>query len=230
MTITDAFLIAATATSPFLAVQAQQTIERLTARRNAKEKIFKVLMATRATPIAVDHVQALNMIDIEFAGAQKPKDRAVIDAWKIYADHLNNPGGDEPAAINMWYERGRELFTDLLYALSNALGYSFDRVQLRRGVYYPRAHGEAEERKRIFEEAIIKILTGQTALPMKVTEFPFSPEPMNFRKKFKKASSQHSATTEQSRSTLTANTQINQTLGGGGHPPRPAETCAMLPE
>jgi hypothetical protein len=31
-----------------------------------------------------------------------------------------------------------------MYAMSTALGYSFDKVQLKRGAYYPVAHSEAD--------------------------------------------------------------------------------------
>ena len=38
-------------------------------------------MATRAARLSMEHVQALNMIDITFNGEQK-----IIDAWNLYRD------------------------------------------------------------------------------------------------------------------------------------------------
>ena len=51
---------------PILAVQVQKYIENKKETRNKKMQIFKALMATRATPLYPAHVEALNMIDIEF--------------------------------------------------------------------------------------------------------------------------------------------------------------------
>jgi hypothetical protein len=77
--------------------------------------------------------------------------------------------------------RGDELFTDLLESLSAALGYPFDRVQLSQGIYYPRAHGEAERRREVAERAFLEVLVGNRALAMKVIEFPASDEAFNLQ-------------------------------------------------
>lgn len=60
--------IIATIAGPILAVQAQKWLERLRERRNRKLKVFQQLMATRASRLSTDHVQALNMIDLVFYG------------------------------------------------------------------------------------------------------------------------------------------------------------------
>jgi hypothetical protein len=141
----DGLLIVSTLLGPILAVQAQKWVERVHEQRNSKRKVFYALMGTRATPVAPEHVQALNRIDLEFGGTRlnppNASDRAVVDKWRIYADHLNHRAleGDE-AAARAWKERTDELLVDLLAALSHALGYSFNRVELKRGVYYPQAH------------------------------------------------------------------------------------------
>lgn len=167
----------ATLAGPILAVQAQKWIERATERHRAKNRIFGVLMATRATRIAADHVQALNMIDLEFGQSRFPstKEREVLNRWRVYADHLGagaNP--EDQGAVDRWVERSDVLFADLLEGLARAQGFKFDRVQLMRGIYYPKAHGDTERRQELFNQALLNIVTGQTALPMKVTEFPVS--------------------------------------------------------
>ena len=69
MTIfTDAALITATVMGPVLAVQTQKWIERARARREAQQRTFNVLMATRAARVSPGHVEALNAIDIHFRG------------------------------------------------------------------------------------------------------------------------------------------------------------------
>jgi len=67
--------------------------------------------------------------------------------------------------------------------MTDALGYSFDRVELQRGIYYPKAHADAEIRKIKFETALVRILTGEASLPMKVTSFPVSEEAIDLQKR-----------------------------------------------
>jgi hypothetical protein len=188
MSITDGLLIASTLLGPILAVQAQKWLERLREQRNAQRRIFYALMSTRATPVASEHVQALNMIVLEFGGRlfwrPTARDKNVVDKWRIYADHLNHPAppSDEAAQI-AWRAATDDLLVNLLEAMSQALDYSFDRVELKRGVYYPQAHAEADLRKIRFETALVRILTGEASLPMAVTSFPVSEEALNLQKK-----------------------------------------------
>ena len=66
MTISDWLVILAIIIAPILAVQVQKIIESRRSKRERKLQVFKALMATRATPLSPIHVEALNMIDIEF--------------------------------------------------------------------------------------------------------------------------------------------------------------------
>ncbi len=190
LTIADWLVILATLLSPFLAVQSQKWIERATARSNAKKRIFYDLMATRAYPSRVlhSHVQALNMIDIEFQG--KPwhwragLDKEVVAQWKIYADHLGLDVDDKnEAAVLAWNVKGDDLFVELLFAMSRALGYSFDKVTLARGVYYPRAHGDAERKREIAERLLLRVLAGEQPLAMSIKDFPVNEEAANLQVK-----------------------------------------------
>lgn len=172
-------IVLATLAGPILAVQAQKMIERATERWNAKKRVFYSLMATRAARVAPDHVQALNMIDLEFGkgrwGIWSARDKEVTRRWRIYADHLDTPFSDDPSSLRSWVDRGDEYFTDLLEAMAKALGYDFDKVQLKRGIYHPRAHTEADWRRETFEKALLRIVTGEDALPVRLTDAEGSP-------------------------------------------------------
>jgi hypothetical protein len=182
MTIfTDAALITATVMGPVLAVQTQKWIERVRARHDAQQRIFNTLMATRAARVSPGHVEALNAIDIHFRGngwrIPTGKEREVSRRWRIYADHLNvDVNEDNPAALTAWSVNRDEYFTDLLEAMTKALGYTFDRVELKRGIYSPKAHGDAELEQRIILRGLVELLTGRQPLAMKVTDFPVSEE------------------------------------------------------
>lgn len=173
MTISDLFIVLATLLSPLIAVQVQKLIELATEQRSAKKQIFQSLMATRATRLAPEHVQALNMIDLEFGASNwrghRAKDKHVVDRWRIYADHLGSlESKPSEARLEAWIEKNDELFTDLLEALAHALGYKFDRVQLRRGIYRPQAHNTIEMRQENIGRALEDVLMGRTPLKMTV--------------------------------------------------------------
>lgn len=182
--ISEWLLIASTILGPILAVQAQKLIERMREGRQRRLQVFFNLMSTRAARVSASHVQALNMIDVEFYGYkvlglqfQPRKQKKVIEAWKAYHDHLNEPFG--PEEVGNWSRRGEDLFIDLLHDMSQALGYDFDKVHLRRGIYSPKAHSEHEMALISIRDSLVKILSGEQALPMSVVSFPASPEDLS---------------------------------------------------
>src|SRR3989338_3960072 len=85
----DWLMVLAVLFSPFLAVFAQRKIDEFRERRGQKLWIFRTLMATRGNKISLDHVQALNMIDLFFA--RKGVEKAIVEKWDEYLDHLNQP-------------------------------------------------------------------------------------------------------------------------------------------
>ena len=83
----DVLTIVAVLLSPVIAVRADKFIEKSRAKMNRKIAIFKTLMATRGSKLSIDHVTALNQIDLEFYGNKKFQ--KVVHAWKEYLDQLN---------------------------------------------------------------------------------------------------------------------------------------------
>jgi hypothetical protein len=190
LTSTDWILVAATIAGPILAVRAQKVIESLTEKRKRKLHIFRILMATRAARISGDHVQALNMIDIEFSASkvlgvfryQSPKEKAVISAWRDYLESLSPlPPEATEEEKKRWNERTLDHFINLLSVLSEALGFEFDKVQLKKGIYSPQAHGDTEEAQLQIRDSLVKILSGKQSFPMAVTHFPVSQEALDLQ-------------------------------------------------
>ena len=66
MKISDILMILAVLCSPFLAVFVQRKIDLIREKRSHKLWIFRTLMATRGNKISLDHVQALNSIELFF--------------------------------------------------------------------------------------------------------------------------------------------------------------------
>ena len=136
MTTRDWITVGAVILGPILAVQAQKFLEAIREKRNRRLGLFKTFMSTRAERLSREHVQALNMIDIEFYGRrilgtrfQRAKEKRVTNAWKNYNDHLNQRNSYE--TVETWLRDGDTRFTKLLYEMSIALGYDYDEVQLK---------------------------------------------------------------------------------------------------
>ena len=163
---------------PIIAIQVQKVVEKLKDKQERRQRIFKTLMATRAERVSREHVQALNMIYIEFYGSkffrlkwQSENEKSVTDAWKIYNAHLND---ETYKSIDAWFKKGDELFTELLYNMSQSMGYDFDKVQLQSDTYKPTAHVDLENAQLAVLNGWAKILNNEQALKMEVTNFPQS--------------------------------------------------------
>ena len=172
MTISDTLMIAAVILGPIIAVQLQKCIETWREAKGRKLLLFRSLMATRATPVSPEHVQALNMIDIEFYG-DKQNDKTVTDAWKAYLDHLNNGPKDFESPtfqsrLDAWALKSNDYLTDLLFAMSQDLGYTFDKVQLKRGAYYPQGHADIEQEQMVLRRGLADIVLGRRRFPISV--------------------------------------------------------------
>jgi hypothetical protein len=126
--------------------------------------IFKELMATRALKVSPRHVEALNAIEVEFASG-RGSDKRIVDAWRVYLDHLNDQTvRDEPGDIRRWADRANELLIELLFEMSRALKFQFDKVSLKNAVYSPRAHGELETDQFLLRKFLLELMQGKRAM------------------------------------------------------------------
>ena len=153
--------IAAILIGPIVALWLQRISERRRDRRSRKLVIFKELMATRATRTNPRHVDALNAIEVEFSEGGKG-DAEVLNAWRLYLDHLGATVSDEQ--LPRWNEKCDDLLTDLLYEMSRALRYDFDKLTLKKNVYSPKAHGDLEMDQYLLRKYIVEMLAGKRAV------------------------------------------------------------------
>ncbi|MFD0936772.1 DUF6680 family protein [Methylobacterium trifolii] len=167
-------VIVATLLGPILAVQAQKWIERLNEKKNKRQTLFQVLMATRAVRAgSMEHVQALNLIELFFSG-RGTKEKAVRTAWAEYFDELKQQAQNTPAAP-VRAESAENLLVELLHAMSQALGYDFDKVQIKRGAYYPQLHHDEALARQIIRDGMVRVATGHAALPVIIYPTPQAP-------------------------------------------------------
>ena len=160
MRIGDWINVLAILLAPLVALRVSEYLQDRKERRQRKLSVFRTLMTTRATPLRLEHVQALNMIDIVF-DSKREQDKAVRDAWKAYLDQLNSS-----ATTPGWMERREDHFVDLMHAMSMAVGYDYDKTYIRRTSYFPTGHGKLEEHEARVREAVLALLEGKGSLPV----------------------------------------------------------------
>lgn len=169
MALTDGLMIVAVVVAPLMAVQVQKYLERYREDRGRRLNVFKTLMATRATPASPDHVQALNMIDLEFQGS---KYKSVTDAWKTYLDHLSHPPGEGENLQPGWDAERIGYLSRLLIEMGGTLGYDFDEVHIKRASYLPGAQARVENENMLLRNGLIRLLHGDTSLKMDIESLP----------------------------------------------------------
>jgi len=173
MSLSEILAVVAVLVSPLVAIQVSELLARIKEKKERRFRLYSTLMATRATRLAPAHVEALNLIDVEFHGTDK-KSKAVLSAWRAYLDHLNTPR-DPDAAV--WDSKRDDLFVDLLYEMSRHVGYDFDKTHIRRTSYYPIGHGDIEFDQYIIRKALRRVLEGNLAIPVRVSDAPQPPPP-----------------------------------------------------
>ncbi|MGE0496812.1 MAG: DUF6680 family protein [Ramlibacter sp.] len=170
-------IVLATFLGPVVAVQAQKYLERAREVERRKIWVFTMLMATRHDRLAVDHVRAINSIDLAFYGkfrrfnrapSRSQADEEVLTSWREYFQHLNidQTGWDDQKSTE-WMARSDELFLNLLEKLAIATRYVFDRAQLRSAHYSPMAHHQNSVANQTVRRLLIEILAGKRAIAVK---------------------------------------------------------------
>jgi len=173
----EIWMIIAVIVAPFLAVFAQRQLDNLREIRGRRLAIFKSLMATRAAILSPEHVQALNMIDLEFTG-NKYKDIRI--AWKEYLDHLGSQNAldlkQREENLPTWGAKRDDLLAKLLQEMGKRLGYKFDPVQVKRGIYSPQGHADVELEQNLLRRWLLEVLAGKRELPINAVISPLNDE------------------------------------------------------
>ena len=160
----DTAVVFATIAGPILAVQAQKYLERLRESKREQNVVFQTLMATRFSRLSAEHVQALNSIELAFYGGwwkAKARNKRVIDALLAYNANLNIPLDDRNP-----FERRDALFNEMLYQMSQALGYGFSQTYIRNSCYRPSGHIDTENEFDEIRKHVLRILSGKGYLPV----------------------------------------------------------------
>jgi len=127
--------------SPLITLLIGKKLEDYKENKQRRLDIFKTLLATRGDVGSLEHVKALNMLDVEFNDVQNVK-----HAWNYYRGHLNSRAqeylNNEGELNSLWQDKRVDLLTDLLYQMAQYFKYDFDKNIIRTGAYYPKLHGD----------------------------------------------------------------------------------------
>lgn len=176
MQLSDGEILVAicTVVGPILAVLATRLVDELRDSRSRKNAVFVSLMSTRRAQLTPEHVQALNLIEIEFA-----KDTRVISELKAYMALMEEKippvsrhekdqavrDANEQADEDLVRKR-RRAFGGLVQAIGRKLGRNVDRYDIIEGGYYPGGWGEAENLQLDNLRRINDVLNWRTQFPV----------------------------------------------------------------
>lgn len=159
--ITDIIMILVIVIGPLIAVQITEYLRKLKDVHDRKVYIFRTLMSTRSAPLLGVHIESLNLVELEFH-SNKKQERRVVDAWRLYLTHL----ADHRYPKETWSSRKDELLIELLYEMSLALGYSYDKSQIKSGAYYPAGYEDADSDHYETRKLWLEVLKGKRSLSM----------------------------------------------------------------
>lgn len=136
--LTGPAMIFATIAGPVLAVWASEWRYSRRQSQERREKLFQTLMSTRAIRLNPSHIEALNLIDFVFQGN---KYNAVRECWNLYRKHLQSPDSASSGEVQaIWSAKSNDLFSDLVYQMSQSLGLSFPKSYIADNSYHPDFH------------------------------------------------------------------------------------------
>ena len=186
MTTADWLMIAAVLVAPFSAVFAQRAIEVWWEMRQRRLRLFKELMASRGSTLSYQHVQALNMLELEFSGS---KFKDIREAWREYHDHLNScpqrDVEDFASKLSVWTSGSDQFLGNLLQTMAKHLKYDFEPVLIKKGAYTPKGHTDIELENQAMRHLLLEVLSGDRNL--RVSSIPDDEDAAKYSQRLQKA-------------------------------------------
>jgi hypothetical protein len=156
-TILGVAIVFATFAGPIAAVIVTRLIDKRRAQRDRQLEVFRALMRTRKNAIQPDHVNALNLVEIEFSNAAP-----VLAAYRDLMRHINSGG----VVDDQWFNKHRSFLTKLLSAMATELRYKIEQLDVFEGGYYPAGWGQEGEQQLAMRLGLLELLSGKRSLPV----------------------------------------------------------------
>ena len=159
-----ALTILAIIAGPIGALLVSRYLDNSRAEKAARMDIFRTLMRTRSLPLSWEHVQALNLVELEFRNHTR-----VIDARKNYLKILNEPipTAEEQESFHQFLNRRNKLLTLLIDEIAKTLNVKVKQLDIYEGNYVPKAWDDEEWDKALIRRGLIEVLTGITPIWVK---------------------------------------------------------------
>ena len=187
MTANEILTLIALIAGPLAAVGLTRYVDQRRERISRRMDVFRTLMRTRRAPTTIEHVGALNLIEIEFAS-----DPQVLSAWKALFTHFarEHPRRfDETTVSGQDIENRRReglfskrlaeeratLLTKLLHPMAKALDFKIEQLEIFEGGYIPQGWEDELVEQRLVRNFLIELYRGGVALPVMVFNPPDPP-------------------------------------------------------
>ena len=171
--------IVAVLLGPVIAVLASRHLDHRRADKTRKMDIFRALMRTRGMRLGQDHVEALNLVEVEFVGHP-----SILEAWNNYLSNLGEelPPAEQKHRFDAAVRRRDALLTTLIYEIANAVGIRVQQLDILDGNYVPQGWQDTEWEHQLARRGLINVLYGKTAISIiprqsKPEESPYPPPP-----------------------------------------------------
>jgi hypothetical protein len=154
-------ILAATFLGPIAAVLITRYIDWLREKNARRLAIFRTLMATRRTTLSLDHISALNQVELDFQ-----KDRSVMDAYRAYMRNLSTPF--DPKDNDRIAQERQSLRTKILSEMAKVLRIHVEQLDIFEGGYIPQRHVDIETEQSAIRQLLIELVEGKRPLPIQI--------------------------------------------------------------
>ncbi len=164
MNIESWFTLLAIVVGPLSAVIVTYYLQKRDQLKANKFHIFRILMANRKTPVNIDRMKALNLIEIDFVG-----NKSVLDAHRRLIQIYDDPifQNAEGAELERLIVSSQDAYANLVHEIAKSLGYNIPQLEALRGGYYPQAFEALEQQQFIIRDFIVRLNNGEASIPVR---------------------------------------------------------------
>ena len=154
-------ILAATFLGPIAAVIMTRYVDRQRDKGTRRLAVFRTLMATRRSYLSLEHISALNQVELEFQ-----KDREVMNAYRRYMGHLSTLF--DPKDNDRIARERQSLRTKILSEMAKSLGIHVEQLDIFEGGYVPQGHVDIEREQATIRRLLTEIADGKRSLPIEI--------------------------------------------------------------
>ena len=165
-------VVLAAVVGPIAAVVITRRMDDRRMKKDRQRWLCATMMGLRGNHLEADHVRALNLIQLEFAGKS-----AVLQAWREFLAHVETMPASEAEALP-WNVKYKALLDQLLVEIASVVQVPGRPIDFSRGGYYPRGWGAQQEARDEVSRFVLGLTRGEKSIPIYVAP-PVPPvEPM----------------------------------------------------